>query len=81
MNDTSRNHFSLTTARAAEDLPPEGAVPLRALSKREENLFKQVCVRRKAIARELCDIEEKLLPKEKIRFKKARAQGIQFCSG
>ena len=54
---------------AAEDLPREGAVPLKALSKKEEALFKRICARREAIARELCEIEEKLLPKTKFRFK------------
>jgi len=53
---------------AVEDLPRQGAEPLKALSRKEEALFKRVCARREAIARELCEIEEKLLPKAKFFF-------------
>lgn len=64
-------HYNLG---AAEDLPREGSEPLKALSRKEEALFKRVCARREAIAKELVEIEEKLLPLEKFRFKPSRSR-------
>lgn len=49
-----------------------GRVPLRALSRREEKLFKRMCARRDEIARELVEIELKLLPRKRWRWKSRR---------
>lgn len=46
-----------------------GRVPLQALSKREERLFKRMLARREEIAKELVEIELKLLPKKRWRWK------------
>lgn len=62
-------HSGFHFDRRVEDLPRTGQVPLKALSRREEALFKRICARREAIAKELCMIEAKLLPKTKFHFK------------
>ena len=47
----------------------QGQVPLRALSVKEEEIFRRVAARREAIAREIVEIQDQLLPKEKFRLK------------
>jgi len=50
----------------------DGRVPLKALSPREEQLFKRMCARREEIASELVDIELKLLPRKRWRWRSKR---------
>ena len=47
----------------------QGQVPLRALSVKEEEIFRRVAARREAIAQEIVAIQDQLLPKEKFRLK------------
>jgi hypothetical protein len=47
----------------------QGQVPLRALSVKEEEIFRRVAARREAVAQEIVLIQDQLLPKEKFRLK------------
>lgn len=47
----------------------KGQVPLRALSVKEEEIFRRVAARREAIAQEIVEIQDQLLPKDKFRLK------------
>lgn len=52
----------------------QGQVPLRALSAKEEEIFRRIAARREAIAKEILDIQDKLLPMRKFRLKPSRSR-------
>ncbi len=52
----------------------KGQVPLRALSKREEEIARRVLAERERIAQEIVEVLDRLLPKKKFRLKPSRSQ-------
>lgn len=52
-----------------------GQVPLRALSKKEEDVARRVLAERERIAQEIADILGELLPKKKFRLKPSQSRG------
>lgn len=46
----------------------QGQKPLRALSRREEEIFRRILARRDKIVKEIVGIQDRLLPKEKFRL-------------
>lgn len=50
----------------------QGQVPLKALSKKEEDIARRVLAERERIAREIVDILDELLPKKRFRLKPSR---------
>jgi hypothetical protein len=49
-----------------------GQVPLRALSKKEEDVARRVLAERERIAQEIADVLSQLLPKKRFRLKSSR---------
>lgn len=60
--------------RPQESFVREGQQPLRALSKKEEQIFRRILARREKIVKEIVEIQDKLLPKEKFRLKPKRSR-------
>jgi hypothetical protein len=55
--------------RPQESLFRQGQVPLRALSVKEEEIFRRIAARREVIAQEIVSIQDKLLPEKRFRLK------------
>jgi hypothetical protein len=51
-----------------------GQVPLRVLSKKEEDVARRVLAERERIAQEIADVLDQLLPKKKFRLKSSRSR-------
>jgi hypothetical protein len=54
--------------RSEPSLIRRGQVPLKALSPKEEAIMRRVLARREAIAQEIAELLDKVLPKEKFRL-------------
>lgn len=54
--------------------PRKGDVPLKALDAKEEAIMRRVLARREAIAQEIADLLDRVLPKDKFRLKPRRVR-------
>lgn len=52
----------------------EGQVPLKALSRKEEDVARRVLAERERIAREIAEVLDRLLPKKRFRLKPSRSR-------
>ncbi len=55
--------------RPRESMFRQGQVPLRALSVKEEEIFRRIAARREIIAQEIVSIQDRLLPEKRFRLK------------
>ena len=60
--------------RPQDSFVKQGQQPLRALSKKEEGIFRRILGRREQIVKEIVEIQDRLLPKKKFRLKPSRSR-------